>query len=776
MDIPQVLSLLDKTAADDRKAVFDVIRGQLRNLSSALKAYEFARSGGQLDAAKEHLAAVRKLLDSANWSPYLWVRRRIPNRRHQEFAIFQSNFAETVAQLEKLSHSPECPPAENAIQSLASIQIAFDGWEEQAVDAKERKRLLLTIASLVFVIATPTFIFFQYWSGEIEIESVSLLFPSDAYSRHSYFDATELSADRPVFDLPDRKAFMTEFTRFYFGHSNNFLEEHFEALPPGKPEKPKPPFRSPVSPAPTAAPAPTPEAAPAPPPAPPTEPKASLQKSARAIFTSLQVPPVALQVDPQMAGPQPPFKAKQFTPHGLQEHMPIRWKVQLMNKSLRTPKFVSEVRETIELIKETPFPWAELDASPNLTFRSIGKRKKTSSFRGKNDVLELINDGLGPAVGLEWEFKSSKGSIVNEGRHFFLSGKTIGMAPLVDGKEWISVRVEKDSKEVHLLNEGCGIPILRLSKLPSGVGEDEIETSPENWLKNLGTASPLKRFRKIEGGGYEERITTAKRLSEVTEIESDKLAISLSFEDIKGDKQEIVKDVRLPEDVLLYLRNKNFVGAPCAAAPAGSAMADLYYAIANTLTPPDIEKTNRDILTAVFDFELSHLEPGRRVTKSQLFDAKLSPLGHVSVVTTARGIRTGTYQLSVDVCGEEKVKFEVNLVKPELREFPKSYDSSDVAKTSGRLLQERVFEISWYRDRIGRDGYLDSRDFARNDLDIFVLGNYDRNVGEYLEWSFAYQGPQMAPGPNEAAPAAAAPAVKEVPVPPKEEAAPAPKA
>lgn len=726
MDITQFLGMFQRSSPDELRKIFEGFRNRMRVISTAVQAYESARLTGRKDVISERLSAIKKEIEIVEWASLGKISDTLPIKSRTRFIEFQREYESVIVSLGELTANLDFPAPNEIRMRLASLSPQLDEFEGKSTRSSSLRRWLIAGTSVCLLIAGPTFLFFQYWSGDIEPDSFTLLFPAAPYGRHSVIASSSFASEQHGISVPERDEFMMEFSRFYFGHPNNFLDQNYEHLSPRKiPSSEVQHLPGSSNGMPMAAPEPATEAARSAPVAAPPPPESAISESGAAPASSENTLPKVAGDSPTSAPPAPNHKGpsveKNVTVDAqtMQRERAYRWKILLRNSSLRSPRYVSSVRETIELVKEEPFPWTELRFAPILKLRCTkGKMLVEPPY------LEFLNEGLGPAIAMNWRVTANKDVSISEGTQFLLGGRRLGRIWLMDSRDWGFVHVQKGGaaqRDEVLLHEGT--PAYQVvERLPAGVPASNIETEKSPCFPlplSMRTEKPFIKF----GEKYLKRIRTIKELNEISEVVS-KVHAELEYEDMKGDKRKITEDVRLPNEIRIFKWNEKLYRAPSCAAPAASA--PLYFALANAFSPLPVKTTDRDALITNFDLDLSNLLPTARVTEATQFDANLAPLGHIAIFTTARCMRSGIYEITVDVNGDEEMKFRVRTLNPELRKFPSPQTNWLDSSQLELMRNMRWSEILWYRWRIGSEAEEDPSIIKLKDvLNVYPLDNVE---------------------------------------------------
>lgn len=727
MDASPIFGLLQGGAPDELSKLFELLRSRLRTMDTAIQEYEVASIGNRDDLLLERISVLKNELDIVEWAPLARISESLPAKLRARFNKFRSDYEMAIRQMGTVVSKLEFQNTQEIRATLQALSEQLNGFEQEAIRASSRRRWIVACASFVVSIAGVTFLFFQFLLGDIEPVSLTLLFPSAPYGGNSVTSNLKGNSQRHGIALPDRAEFMTDFTRFYFGHPNNFLDQNYEVLPPRK------------------------------------SPSAILPSS------SVKSPPDAAQgtpAPPQALTPQgvtenpKPFpnsnsslaEAKHMIVQNVQEmrnDRSYRWKILLQNCSVRSPRYVSDVRETIELLEEEPFPWNELRHQPKIKVQV----KQEKQF-GSIPQFWISNEALGPAIDLNWHIATPTDELVSEGTQFHLGGRRSGMSQIAASDKWGFVRVAKGGKTA-----GSELLIVddiyqRIDQLPVGA--------------KISTGTQAGEFIKF-GDVIGRRIQTLSELTKVSGTVCNKIVIRLAFVDLAGVETSSRDSFAFTEGIYLYKKTDKII--PSGSAPAANFPFAFYCALANAHAPLEVNKTSREAITTQFEFDLLNLAPTRRVTDAVQIDANLSPLGHLCIFTTARCIKNGTYQIVVSVNGTEKMKVRVKTLNPELRMFPgRIMESKSI--DPAQLRQARMQEIGWYRTKIGRHELAYSKHVLNDDLFVVSLDNL-------LEFSASdprNESPFHPEASALAAPAEAAPAVpsSESPVLPNEAPKPVP--
>jgi len=742
MDLSQIISQL-QTGTDELQKPFDSLRSRLMLLGDALHAYECAKAANRLDLFSDRVAGLKKEIDAFEWGAFGKIDDSLPRTAKSRFKQFRNSFRDVVTGISTIAASLEFLPTDGLAQHLSNLSSSLDAFEEEGKAASTGKRWIAAACSAVILFSGSVFLFFQYWLGDIEPDSFTLLFPVDPSGRSSVLTQEKHGLHSGDFDVPDRAAFMTEFTKFYFQHRNNFLDLNYEVLPPRK--KPSSETNAPIPTAPAS------PAAPAPPP--PEEKKASYS-----VIHTVHSDPVA-HGDSE---PQP-----QMSAWDMENERAYRWKILLQNTSLRSPQYISSVRETIELIKEHPFPWSELRYHPIIKSRVI---KPQSMYAGTQPPeIELANEGLGPAINLGLEIGTMKGERIRNVTQFHFGGRRLGRVSVLNDQTWGFVylrRTGKKNSAIWVLDDATPV-YLKIDHLPAGTPNDDVEHEKPPCFPCYPFARSNKPFVKAKDQLLK-RIQTKQELTSIVESIGGSIRTTLAYEDMKGEKKEIKQDLAVPDDILIFKWNDRLlrVDSPAGAAPTRG----LWFALANAFSPLDPKKTDRDALTTVFDFDMSNLPQGGVVAQGTQFDANLSALGYIAIYTTARCIRTGTYKVTVHVNGTEKLKMNFSALNPELRLFPTPKQTPDPSS----LRFGRRIEIHWYRQILGLDDEsYEVEKLPKDDLLITPLDPVKGHDGTWGGWEFPFDPTVVAPLVDFVEPAPAAAPAANAPAPPAEAPRPA---
>jgi len=705
MDFTQIIAQLQSDGNDLQKP-FDGLRTRLRAIGVAILAYECARNTNRRDLFSDRVAAIKKEFDAIDW-PFLGkIEELLPRKSNSRFKAFRQSFSDSMTRIGEISANLDFVPTDNIIIELRRLSADLDEFELEGARASKRKRWIVAGCSVAILVGGPMFLFAQYWLGGIEPDSFTLLFPADASGQHAVVSAHRHDFRSSRFEVPDRNAFMTDFTRFYFGHRNNFLDQNYEVLPPRK--KPsdvsfRPPEAGPD--ATFTAPAPTPpgEHAPSPNPTQVNEAIGSAGATADSV-NKKQVVVGAWQTQQERA---------------------YRWKLLLQNTSLRSPRYVSSVRETVELVEEVPFPWAELRYRPELKIRCA---KPDTYFASTSPpVIEISNTGLGPAVDLTVKVNTLQGEQIRSASQFHFGGQRVGSIDILDDEKcgFVYLRKTSTNGSTEWVLDDATPAYMKLARLPDGTKDEdiEIEKSPSF------PCSPYERihrpFVRTEGQLLK-KIRTRDELTGVVESIGRKLVTTITYEDLKGDKRQIAHEIAIPDNILIFKWNDKLFRPRKGLSPAGASA--LWLSLANAYQPLPLNKADRDALMVIHDFDLSNIGRGGKVMGETQFDVNLSALGHIAIYTTARCIRSGTYQVSVHVNEAEKIKLRLDVLNPELRQFPspRSNKHGLQAVDANSLRISRRAEIHWYRQKLGLDDEsYEVTQLPKDDFRLLLLDNQD---------------------------------------------------
>lgn len=561
MNITQILSFFDATTSEEQTDAFANARGKLQAVASALNAYESTRANAenanmrdQLDAIDEHVCA--------SWSPLLQIQASLPFWCRTAFRHFRLATMDQLRELQKAIAGEESLKEAGPWKRHVASQLAsLDEWEDRAARARWQRKLLTSVCLLVAAVVGPILVFFQFLHGDIQADSVSVIFPSGPYRQVSSKDHDRRSNTPPIYSaVPvDHELFMTEFSRFYFDRPNALGQRLFES--PDEDQR------------------------------------------------------------------------------GDQIH---RWKVLLRNTSLRSTEYISSVSVTVGLLEARPFPWKDLTVTPNVEIDTWDE-----------EVLLLENTGIAPAIGLSWTIEADSGEIIGTGGDWILDGR--GFLNLTDGsKDWGICEIVDPNQLIQ-------------------------PTAKETAISGPHYFPALTEGVPSEAGG--EQIDSLERLKTLTKVISPKnYTLLLEFEDVKGARTTLQHTGRLPSRFVWYEVTEEVGPDPGAqkggdaaqkggdaSQKGGRAMAAFTRAFSIPLPSPEAV----DQLIMSLDLNLSEFQVGHKQMFSKQVDALLSPSGHISLYTSAKGARTGLYEIRVDVNGDAVTHFLLEtFVVPDSERFP----------------------------------------------------------------------------------------------------------
>lgn len=718
MTFTQIVGMVQPISLDDVRKIFERLRNRINATMIAVRAFEDDRMSNRAERLPDRITAIAKTVENMEWASLGLVADFLPIQSRSQFADFRRVYTEAISQLSELSTCGDGPDTSAILEKLKSVQSQVDRFEADSVGVITFRRWAALAVAFVIVVAGPTFLFTQYWAGDIEPDSFTLQFPNSDVP-NSVVEASNLAQNQYAFSVPDRDAFMLNFSRFYFGHPNNFLDQYFEQLPPRK--RPSSEIsHSNYNSDPLAA---------VPAPAPPDEvthqSKDISTKPLRELDTTVANLGSAEDSETRKKSVTHPIDSQT-----MRKEYSYRWKLLLKNTSLRSPRFVSSVRETIELVKEEKFPWSELRYAPKLKLSAELKYGITSP-----PYLSIANEGLGPAIGVAWTVNAKEKLVVSAGTQFMITGRRIGEMPLID-ENWGYIRIRKGggNRGERVIDDFPSVYAI-ISQIPKDVPEADIESATNPCLSVARDASYVRL-----GELNLKRVRLLSELVELTDV-THQVHVGGSYEDMKGDKHRITETLELPPDIRIFRWNDKLFKPALCAAPA--AAANLFYALVNTYAPLPAKTPERDALVATFDLDLSNLIPGASVTESTQFDSNLAPLGHIVVFTTGRCIRSGVYEVRIDVNGKQEMKFRIRTLNPEIRKFP----------VRGRI--ERLIELHWFRAEIGSESYSAALSEMKDSLSVSPLDDVPGSPWQINEREspFDPSGPRAGESAPEPAPA-----------------------
>lgn len=349
----------------------------------------------------------------------------------------------------------------------------------------------------------------------------------------------------------------------------------------------------------------------------------------------------------------------------------LQHKLSLRNASHGEVSYISSVEAVVEAAGPAPFPWQLLTVTPHLRVQA----EEPARYRN----LMVHSDGIGPAVELTGTVKANSGLEVIR-----------WTLPLLHRDRFAFFSMTAPGVSVQPMQGGAISPplYLRLPRPPDGA-----QAARAFEVKESGPDSGECEPRPADYGWYEE-IRTPARLSEVTQVAYDgPWALELHYASLRGDADVIKLSGAFDGSEVYYRVTPALLGydprCPRPAERGAGGLADLVtgslgeaamvFAQDRALAQP----RGVDLLTSRLGADLFNVPVGSRVAAADPLDGFLNPQGVLAVYLTLNMPAALHYIVTLRVNGQPAARYRFDGLVPEFR----SFDGEGRARAVARLRQ-----------------------------------------------------------------------------------------
>lgn len=338
----------------------------------------------------------------------------------------------------------------------------------------------------------------------------------------------------------------------------------------------------------------------------------------------------------------------------------LQHKISLRNASHGLVQYVSSVDAVVEAQGEAAFPWNRLTVAPKLT--------AASASPGDPSTLTITNDGIGPALDFQWEWRAQSGLVLSKGQlPVFLSTEL---------RPFAAVRVgARDVREGVLSS-----PLYLKLKQPPGSADAQrfLQVGPGPVAGKSELPKDCKPAPPEQYGWYQ-LVTTPAMLREVTAVGYDEPWTLELRHGVLDSAQESTRSLtgQLGKGWVFYQRTEGlFESDPrCAETDRDSVIDPVsqlpveQLALAFADEKAVAQPKGVDLLTARLGVDLWKLPIGRRSAATAELDGFLNPQGILALYVTLNMPERLRYQVTVRVNGHPAATYRFAGLVPEYLDF-----------------------------------------------------------------------------------------------------------